>query len=528
MKKALALFLSLILLLTALPVIAAETNGYPLEGKTVLIYTANIRGDITILPQVAQLRSFYQAQGADVILADLGNFSQGTIYAVYDSGRTVIELMDKAGYDVVAIGSYEFAFGTGRVGVETHGIIYEDDSLGQLLEEASFYAVSANIFAESLNAFLPNVVVELPNGRNIGFFGLTDPGTYGKVLEANIAGLDFVDPSEVIAVQAEALAEADLVFTLSNVGVPLLSEKTTVVDVSSDAGLTVGVLIIDSQTGRLLTHSLVNLANFEPNEEMLEAVEAVQEIVYAEFPVWATSEVTLEGSVTASRLGETNLGNLWTDALLWFALEGGIANFYDPDDIDAGNTGIMVDAANVVAIWNGGNLRDFLNTGHVTMKDLQRVLPFPNRVAVLYLTGAQLHEMLEAATQGLYAGGNRFPALSAFPHVAGIEFTLDTAIPFDAGEAYGNNWHRANAIRRVTIESINGNAFDPNALYAIVTSNAIFNGMDSNYISLERNEDYSTITSALVVDAVWMFIMQELGGVIGDEYLEPQGRITIQ
>jgi len=528
MKKALAILLSLILLLTALPVIAAETTDYLLDGKTVLIYTANIRGDITVLPQVAELRNFYQAQGADVILADLGNFLQGTIYSVYDSGRTVIELMDAAGYDIVAIGSYEFAFGTGRVGVETHGIIYEDDSLGQLLEEASFYAVSANIFAEELHAFSPNAVVELPSGRSIGFFGLTDPNTSNNILEANIAGLYFADPGEIAAEQAEALAEADVVFALSNVGVPLLAKRTTVIDVSSEAGLTVGVLIIDNETGRLLTHSLVNLANFEPDEAMLEAVEAVQETVHEEFPVWAASEVTLEGSATASRLGETNLGNLWTDALLWFALEGGIANFYDPDDIDAGNTGIMVDDANVVAVWNGGNLRDFLNTGHVTMKDLQRVLPFPNRVAVLYLTGAQMLEMLEAATQGLYAGGNRFPALSAFPHVAGIEFTLDTSIPFDAGEAYGNNWYRANAIRRVTIDSINGNTFDPNALYAIVTSNAIFNGMDSNYISLERNEDYSTITSALVVDVVWMFIMQELGGVIGEDYLEPQGRITIQ
>ncbi|MCL1817224.1 MAG: 5'-nucleotidase C-terminal domain-containing protein, partial [Clostridiales bacterium] len=204
-----------------------------------------------------------------------------------------------------------------------------------------------------------------------------------------------------------------------------------------------------------------------------------------------------------------------------------MVNFFDEDDIDAGNDRLMVAPENVVAIWNGGNLRDFLNAGHVTMNDVRRVLPFPNRVAVMYLTGAQLLEMLEAATQGAPFTSDTFAASASFPHVAGIEFTLDTTIPFDAGEAYGNHWFRANSIRRVTIDSVNGNAFDPAATYAIITSNAIFNGMDSNYISLERDEEFSTITSAFVVDVVWMYIMQELGGVIGEEYAAPQGNITV-
>jgi len=515
-----------------------------LRGTTVVIYTGNLRGDITVLPQVAALRAYYTAKGADVILVDTGNFLQGTIYSAYDSGRSVIELMSQAGYDVVAIGSREFDFGTGTVGVETHGIIFADDSLGYLLDEASFCAVAANIVAadfeaaesttdtyltgDALFAFGANTVVTTAAGRSVAFFGLTNPDTVYQVLASNLDGLSFLDPAGVVAYQAQVLAGYDIAIGLSNIGAPQFARGAVVLDVYPGAGLTVGVVIICNDTNALLSHSLVQLCDDRYDTVALAAVDAVRAAASEEFPVFATANVTLEGTAAANRSGETNTGNLWANALRWFALEGGIADFFDEDDIEAGNTGIMVPAQNVVAVWNGGNLRDFINTGAVTRRDLQRVLPFPNRVAVMYLTGAQLLEMLEAATQGLPFTDATFASAAAFPHVAGIEFTVDTTTPFDRGEAYGNHWYRANSINRVTIQSINGNVFNPAATYAIITSNAIFNGMDSNYISLERDEEFSTITSALVVDAVWMYIMRELGGVICQNYAQPAGNIVVR
>ena len=172
-------------------------------------------------------------------------------------------------------------------------------------------------------------------------------------------------------------------------------------------------------------------------------------------------------------------------------------------------------------------MRDYLNTGDVTVKDLQRVLPYPNKVAVIYLTGAQLLEQLEAATYALPYRAEVSDACASFPQVAGITYTVNTAVPYDAGEAYGDHWFKANALGRVTIESINAQAFDAEAVYAIITSNAIFNGMDAYYVSAEKDEALSTITTAPVIDVVWMYVQQKLSGVIGSEYAAPQGRITI-
>ena len=54
--------------------------------------------------------------------------------------------------------------------------------------------------------------------------------------------------------------------------------------------------------------------------------------------------------------------------------------------------------------------------------------------------------------------------------------------------------------------------------------------MDSSYIfpaAAEENEK-STITTAVVRDVVWMYISEELGNVIGDDYAEAQSRIVIK
>ena len=54
--------------------------------------------------------------------------------------------------------------------------------------------------------------------------------------------------------------------------------------------------------------------------------------------------------------------------------------------------------------------------------------------------------------------------------------------------------------------------------------------MDASYVmkaAAEENEK-STVTTALVRDVIWMYIADELQGVIGDEYARPQGRITIR
>lgn len=244
----------------------------------------------------------------------------------------------------------------------------------------------------------------------------------------------------------------------------------------------------------------------------------------------AYSSQVLYGADNAARKGETNLGDMWTDALRWFAVEGNIADYYDEDDIAAGNTGISVGDDNVVALWNGGNLRGDIPEGKFGAEELANVLPYPNKVAVVYMTGAQLLEALEAASQGLPYSEKTSSACASFMQVSGLKYTVDAYKAYDKGEAYGTSWSKANSITRVTITEVNGKAFDENAVYAVITNNANYNGMDSSYAfkeAVEETSDKSTITTASVRDVIWMYIKEKLGGVIGEEYALPQGRITV-
>ena len=97
------------------------------------------------------------------------------------------------------------------------------------------------------------------------------------------------------------------------------------------------------------------------------------------------SEVILNGADSVNWNRESNLGDLTTDALVWYA-----KNYIDGIDADLP----------IVALQNGGNCDHFLYTGEITEADLLKALPFsPMGIGVLNVTGEQLLETIEAATQ---------------------------------------------------------------------------------------------------------------------------------
>lgn len=244
----------------------------------------------------------------------------------------------------------------------------------------------------------------------------------------------------------------------------------------------------------------------------------------------AYSAVMLSGADNAARKAETNLGDLWTDALRWFAVSGNIDAAFDEDDVANGIDHIAVDADHIVALWNGGNLRADIAEGKFGAAELAEVLPFPNKVAVVYMTGAQLAEALEAASQALPYTEESADACASFMQVSGLVYTVDTTKAYDQGEAYGDLWYQANSVSRVTIESVNGQPFDAQALYAVVTSNANYNGMDSSYVFKAAAEEHaeSVITTAVVRDVVWQYIADELSNQVTDAYAAPQERIILK
>lgn len=522
MKKMFCVILAVALLCGVLTVGAsAAEDDY--TGKTVILCTGNLRGDVDMYPKIAAAKKAYEAKGADVLLVDAGNYLQGSAAANSDMGLSVYNLMDAAGYDVAAMGLAEFGYTNATTGYLYHGnftryytqkllqegtveIAYTQDRAGEKRavlpgkEPATFLTVASNVTAEmGIYSFSKTVVVETASGLKIGFYGLTDPAAAENVQDGFLT--EITEPMPLSPV----IVDADYRVCLSNAA-----------GMKSDPGVKYGDIVFYASEGKKLVKAWViddETKMIYPEDVDLSGSDAAVAALAAAAkgnasPVVGTSEVILNGADSVGWNGETNLGDLATDALAWYAEKY----------IDGWNKSLPL-----VAIQNGGNCDNFIYSGEVTEVDLLRALPFsPMGVGVLEVTGAELLETLEAACQQVDCPG--------FAQVHGMKYEVDPREDYDGGAAYGN-FFVADSVNRVTITDVGGAAFDAEATYALVADNYILNGNDT-YYTLKNAKDagakyVNNGPGVRTRDIVALYIQKALGGVIGEAYAAPRGRITV-
>ena len=110
-NKLLALLMSLIMVLSLVPVVGAE-EAAPLatENDIVIYYTNDVHTYIDSdlgYDNIAALKDETAALAAGVLLVDAGDHVQGTAYGSMDKGATIVELMNAAGYDLATLGNHE-------------------------------------------------------------------------------------------------------------------------------------------------------------------------------------------------------------------------------------------------------------------------------------------------------------------------------------------------------------------------------------------------------------------------------------
>ncbi len=517
-------------------------------GKTVILHTNDVHGALDGYAYVPTLRNYFIKMGAEKVLTvDVGDFSQGTIYVSTNKGMAAVEMMNAAGYNIVTLGNHEFDFGYAQ--------------LMENLSKAEFEAICCNVIVDAtgdsiLNAgtivkFVPK---DDPSGEpylKVGFVGVETPETATKVNPGLIKEIHFTTFGDLYTTVQKAVDyirnDVDLVIGLCHLGVyaesapngyrsiDLLANVTGidfVIDGHSHTVMTegengepvqstgtkfanIGVVVIDNETKKICDNFLVDTALLEKDEavaakakEIIAAADAVYNNVFA------TTEVLLNGNrAPGNRTEETNLGDLVVDAMVWSVVkEGGIE---------------QVEPNHVVGITNGGGIRANIEVGDVTMKSINTVLPFGNTVAVIYVTGEELLEALEAST---FCTPD---PVGGYPQTSGIKWTLDTTKEFAKGEVYmldgkDTSYFKPASIQRVTIENINGEAFDPAATYAVVTNNFIAAGGDTyNCFARAYSEGSGFDTGIPMDEAVMAYVTEVLNGVISEEaYGAPQGRET--
>ena len=516
-KKVLSLVLVLAMMFSLCITAGAEEPAEDLSGSIIILHTNDVHGAIDGYAKASALKKTYEEMGAYVLLMDAGDFIQGDPTVSTSEGATAVELMNLAGYDVAAPGNHEFDYGYAN--------------LKALVSEADFPIVAANVLYGGKAAFNDNVTFTAPDGTKIGVFGLDTPETATKAHPAKIKGVTFLADDELFACAQEQVNEleaegCDIIVCLGHLGIDdestgnrsmdLLEEvdgidlfidghsHSYLDDIAGAVGEScmVNDTILTSTGTKFENIGLVVISDgvmeataiptaditVKPDGTVADRAAAIQKAVDDEYgAVFAKTEVELNGVKAEVRTGETNLGNLITDALVWGAAEAGT----------------KVDAA----VTNGGGIRASISKGGITKKDINTVLPFGNTLSIVKVTGAELLEALEAST---YCTPT---AIGGFPQVSGIVYTVDTTKAFDQGKQYpGSTYYAPKTINRVTIQSVGGKAFDAKTTYTIATNDFMAAGGDTYYAFKTASVNYDL---GVPMDEVVMeYVTEELDGVV--------------
>ena len=178
-----------------------ETAGEALSGKTVILHSNDVHGAVDGYAKIASIKKDLEADGAEVVVADAGGYSDET--PTDDSFDAIdgFRMMRVAGYNVATFGESEFARG------------YE--GLRNDISGAKIRLICANALKDDKTIVNPDYIYETAARKKIGFIGLTSP--------ASCDGIEFLSGDDLYAcakseVESVRNSGADTVIVLSYLG----------------------------------------------------------------------------------------------------------------------------------------------------------------------------------------------------------------------------------------------------------------------------------------------------------------------
>jgi 2',3'-cyclic-nucleotide 2'-phosphodiesterase (5'-nucleotidase family) len=188
-----------------------------------------------------------------------------------------------------------------------------------------------------------------------------------------------------------------------------------------------GVYASDSVTVKALWGTNNAFATGTKGANVLTLCKAVGLVIAAkDGNILGKSNVFLEGRRNAVRTEETNLGNISSDANLWYAKK------YDPKvSISLKNGGGIRSAvgyvnsvgSNVILERNQANPLAGKSAGDVSQLDVENSLRFNNSLVIVSVSAAGVKRLIEHSVSGSKPGLTP----GQFPQVGGVSFSYDTS-----------------------------------------------------------------------------------------------------
>ena len=518
------------------------------QKDIVVLYTNDVHCAIDSNIGYAGLAKYKAEMEKDnfVVLVDAGDAIQGDTIGTVSKGEYLVDIMNEVGYDFCVLGNHEFDYGT--------------DVLASLLKKANAQYLNATIeYTGNGNNLLKDTVpyvIERFGFLDVAFIGVSTPESITKstpryFMEDGQFVYDFAAGEDLYAAVQGYVDEvrekgADVVVVISHLGVEEGSEPNRATDlIANTTGIdalidghshtTEPSMLVADKSGRKVLYTqtgtkLNNIgkltiskdgsvkAELVAEAEKDEAVTAFIEDIKAQYEslvntVVAHTEVELsitdENGVRAVRNRETAIGDLCADAYRAVA---------DKD----------------IAFVNGGGIRATIKKGDITTANMISVHPYGNALCSCYATGAEILDALEHSVVNTAAtaasDGKAVGESGGFLQVSGIKFTIDTSIPSSVKKDDKGLFVAVEGERRVKDVFVEENGewvpIDPEKTYTVACHNYLLQDMGDGYTMFTDNVyilDKVLIDNQVIIN----YICDFLGGNVGSEYAEPQGRITV-
>ncbi|AJE45620.1 bifunctional metallophosphatase/5'-nucleotidase [Celeribacter indicus] len=430
-------------------------------------------GYARLATKVSELRD--ELDGENVILLDAGDQYQGSLMYTTYKGDVEAEMMEKIGYDVMALGNHEFDDGP--------------EGTLKLIDTVGFPVISGNLDVSQSNVLKDKVedytILEV-GGEKIGIISAlavdtpetSSPGpnvifqNEADSLAADVAALEEQGVNKIIALThvgvtkdlaiAESVAGIDAVVgghshtLFSNeiegaMAYPTMVGEVPVVSAYAYSKYLGHLVLTFDDVGTLISVNgepiLLDASVAEDEEIKARVAELAGPINELKEKVVAEAAAEIDGSRESCRAVECEMGTLVADAMLERVKDQGIQ----------------------IAIENGGGLRASIPAGEVTMGAILSVLPFQNTLSTFEVSGATVVEALENGASQMEEGAGRFA------QVAGLSYTVDPS---------------AEAGSRISEVTVGGEPIDPEATYGVVSNNYVRNGGDGYSMFIDAANAY--------------------------------------
>lgn len=510
---------------------------YAVDTDTVVIlYENDVHCAVEGYSKLAAMKNELLETHTNVGVVSVGDFVQGGTLGAVSKGEYIVNLMNKVGYDAIALGNHEFD--------------YQLPRLNELNAMSNTKFISSNFqkIGEDKSYFEPYTIVSY-GSVDIAYIAITTPETINSSSPAQFKN----DNGELIYtfnesklydivqtnINAAETAGADYVIALSHIGydesgnladITDVIENTDGFDVVLDAHShsVIEEKVIKDKSGDdvLLTSTgtkfeyigkltikngafdteLVEVESYTKTDPVVDAyIKEINEN-YAQLGNRKIGESKVE-FITHDKDGnrlvrnaETNLGNFCSDALR-----------------------VMTGAD--MSFVNGGGLRAPMESGDITFNDIFSVFPFNNQIVTAEISGQILIDFLEMAVM------NYPEEDGSFPHMSGVTFSVNKSIPTSVKVDANGFFEKVDGAYRVynvkVFDKTSGEykALDPNGKYILA---------GFNYFILDFGGGMTMFKDAKILDAegtldvelLENYIVEHLGGVIGEEYAEVKPNIS--